>query len=62
MPTAQPSHGLGLDTSHAHEILSIGQAGRQLCQLRVELGLKISVHCINNRNHKKPKERGDIGS
>jgi hypothetical protein len=40
MPTTESSHGLGLHARHAQQVLRVGQVGRELSQLRLELGLE----------------------
>lgn len=42
MPTPQPTHTLGLNGRHADQILRIGQVGRQLGELCVQVGLGYS--------------------
>ncbi len=45
MPGTQPAHALGLHARHAQQVLRVGEVGRQLRQLRVEVRLATGGRC-----------------
>ena len=50
MPTPQPTHGLSLHARHTQQVFGVGQIGRELG----ELGVEVCLACMSttdSRNH-----------